>query len=211
MLKPTRERVLNHLLANPRSTVVDLADVVGIDPISVRHHINSLLAEKLIIKELVRHGVGRPRQVYSLSETGQELFPTRYYQFTVSLLEKLKDKLPQETVGSLLSEMADDMASHPSRLANAKPMKERLEILKQHLEGEGFQIEIEDDEEHFLIKELSCPYYQISLNHPEICHLDNTVISKVLQTPIEKISCVLSGDNYCTYIVSKNQRGNNDS
>ena len=64
-MKSTRDRILISLVKNPQSTISDLAKVVSINPISVRHHINSLLAENLIKAEEERHGVGRPRLVYS--------------------------------------------------------------------------------------------------------------------------------------------------
>ena len=65
-MKSTRDRIVQTLLNHPKSTINDLAEAVGINGISVRHHLNSLLAEALVIVEEVRHGVGRPRQVYLL-------------------------------------------------------------------------------------------------------------------------------------------------
>jgi DeoR family transcriptional regulator, suf operon transcriptional repressor len=62
----TRDLVLRTLLTQPRRTVNELADKVGISPISIRHHIANLEAEGLISSEEERHGVGRPRQVFSL-------------------------------------------------------------------------------------------------------------------------------------------------
>ena len=79
----TREKVLRTLLTHPRSTINELAEAVGISPISVRHHITSLQAENLVASEDEIHGVGRPRQVFSLTEAGVEQFPTRYIRLTM--------------------------------------------------------------------------------------------------------------------------------
>ncbi|NOQ40585.1 MAG: winged helix-turn-helix transcriptional regulator, partial [Anaerolineales bacterium] len=75
MSNNTRNRVLRTLLLNQRRTVNDLAEAVDINPISVRHHITKLEAEGLIQSEEERHGVGRPRLVYSLTNKGMEQFP----------------------------------------------------------------------------------------------------------------------------------------
>jgi len=48
-MKSTREKILLFLLKNPKSTISDLADAVTINTISVRHHMNNLLAEDLIL------------------------------------------------------------------------------------------------------------------------------------------------------------------
>lgn len=73
-MKSTREKVLQSLLAHPRSTITELGEKVGINSISVRHHISSLLIEGLIVAEEERHGVGRPRQVYYLTNLVQKDF-----------------------------------------------------------------------------------------------------------------------------------------
>ena len=48
-MSSTRDRVLQALLTHPRITIDELADEVGINPISIRHHIASLQAEGLVI------------------------------------------------------------------------------------------------------------------------------------------------------------------
>ena len=97
-MKSTRERILTTLVSEPRSTINDLADAVGINAISVRHHLTSLEAEGLVTAEEERHGVGRPRLVYFLTEKGLERFPTRYLRLTNRILDQIKETLPQATV-----------------------------------------------------------------------------------------------------------------
>ena len=63
-MSSTREKILETILKNQRVTINDLAEDVGINPISVRHHIVKLEAEGLVSSEDVRHGVGRPRRYY---------------------------------------------------------------------------------------------------------------------------------------------------
>ena len=77
-MQSTRERILQYLQKKPRSTINTLAEAVGINPISVRHHLTNLQIEGLVMAEEERHGVGRPRLVYLLTEHGMEHFPTRY-------------------------------------------------------------------------------------------------------------------------------------
>ena len=87
--KTTRQRVMQTLLSRQRCTINELAEVVSINPISVRHHITRLEADGLVSSEEEKHGVGRPRRLYFLTEEGQERFPSRYLRFTIRLLEQL--------------------------------------------------------------------------------------------------------------------------
>ncbi|HJW91255.1 MAG TPA: winged helix-turn-helix transcriptional regulator [Anaerolineales bacterium] len=202
--KNTRERVLQTLLRKHRCTINELAEAVGINPISVRHHIAKLQADGLVTSEEERHGVGRPRQNYFLTEAGLEHFPTRYMRLTVRLLKQLKEHLPSGIVGQLFTEMAADMVQDYANHARLHGMdtEQRLELVKSLLREEGFDIEWVRQGDEYHIREISCPYLHVGQNHPEICWVDQTLISTVLNLPAEKVKCVLDGDNYCTYVVT---------
>ena len=202
-IKSTRERVLQTLLKNHRCTVNELADAVDINPISVRHHITKLQAEGLVASEEERHGVGRPRQIYFLTEAGLEHFPTRYMRLTIRLLEQMKEHMPAAMVGQLFSQMAASMVQDYANEARVSGLttEQRLELVRRLLKDEGFDIEWEKKGDAYHIREVSCPYFHVGQNHPEICWVDQTLISTVLDLPAEKVKCVLDGDTYCTYVV----------
>lgn len=205
-MSTTRDLVLKTLLTRQRCTINALADVVGINPISVRHHVTKLEASGLVISEEERHGVGRPRRLYFLTEKGMEQFPTRYLRLTVRLLAQLKETLPQPMVNKLFIQVADDLIEDYSaelELDNL-PLEERLDIVKDLLRSEGFTMEWERKADGYHIRESNCPYYHVGQTHPEICAIDQTLISNVLSVPVEKIKCILDGDSCCTYIVSAN-------
>jgi predicted ArsR family transcriptional regulator len=202
MTSSTRERVLKTLLTRPRITINDLADQVGINPISVRHHISSLQAESLVDSEEERHGVGRPRRVYFLTSRGEK-FPTRYIRLTLRLLEQLKETLPSTMVTKIFSQMAKDVFADYAPNANLEKltMEERLGVMKEILRSEGFNIEWEQTDGFYLIHESSCPYYHIGQDHPEVCSVDQVLISSVLSVPASKTKCILNGDSHCTYAI----------
>lgn len=203
--KNTREKVLHTLLARQRCTINELAEEVDINPISVRHHITKLQADGLVTSEEERHGVGRPRRVYYLTERGLEQFPSRYLKLTLRLLEQLKDSMPEPMVNSLFSQMAKDMASDYEAELDGMPLEQRLDLVTSLLNQEGFTVEWERDGSQYLIREISCPYYHIGQNHPEVCAVDQTLISTVLDVPAEKVKCLLDGDAHCTYVVSTSE------
>ena len=202
-MKSTRDRIVQTLLNHPKSTVIDLAQAVSINGISVRHHLNALLADGAVMVEEVRHGVGRPRQVYSLSERGQERFPTRYLQLTSRLLDQIKESLPGPVVNNLFLQMANEMAADSVDKVKSMTLEQKLEEIKELLAQEGFSVEWEQHGDEYHINEIACPYYHIGQLHPEVCTVDQTLISTVLAIPVEKINCVLHGDAHCTYVISK--------
>ena len=200
-MKSTRDRILQTMLRHPRSTINELAEAVGINPISVRHHLTKLQVEGLVAAEEERHGVGRPRLVYFLTEDGLEKFPTRYLRLTTRILTQMKDKFPQPMVSEMFREVATAMADEHSAELKGLNVEERLDVMKTLLAEEGFVVEWEKKGSEYLIHEITCPYLQVGQSHPEVCTVDQTLISKMLAVPANKIQCILSGAAHCTYVV----------
>lgn len=200
-MKSTKDKILQTLLRRPKITINELAEAVGINPISVRHHLTNLQMEGLVASDEERHGVGRPRLVYSLTEDGMERFPTKYLRLTTRLLAQMKETMPGPLVSKLFNQIAEDLASEYASQIQGMDMEERLDFVKELLAQEGFTVEWEKKGSDYQIHEISCPYYQIGIAHPEVCTVDQTLISKMLAVPANKVQCILSGGAQCTYVI----------
>jgi DeoR family suf operon transcriptional repressor len=201
MASETREVILRTLRAKGRCTVKELAEAAGISPVSVRHHLTALQADDLIHSEELRHGVGRPLHMYSLTDEAHELFPTRYFRLTNRLLGEIKESLPHEALQLLLASVADSMAESYASQLQGLPLEQRLRRLVELLDEEGFSADFERRGGELMIRELSCPYFQIGMQHPEVCTIDQAFIAKALSLPVERVRCVLDGDAHCAFTV----------
>ena len=204
-MKSTRDKILQKLLKYPRSSINELAQSVDINAISVRHHLTNLQAEGLVIAEEERHGVGRPRLVYSLTEIGVEQFPSSYLRFTNILIDKLKETLSREELNSLFTMISDDIISNYETDFVNLELEDKLDLMKKVLSELGYSIEWSKDNDQYLIHEMGCPYYHLGQNHPEICQMDITLFSKLLSLPIKQVNCLLNGDSHCTFIISRKE------
>jgi DeoR family transcriptional regulator, suf operon transcriptional repressor len=206
MSNNTRNRVLRSLLLNQKRTVNELAEAVDINPISVRHHVTKLEAEGLIQSEEERHGVGRPRLVFSLTPKGMEQFPQRYLQLTLRLLEQLKSNSSEKVLGDIFKEVAEGIAVDLTRDINLEDLdlKERLELLQDVLISEGFMVSLQEEEGNIYIVEASCPYHHIGEDYPEICVVDQELIAHFISSTPKRIECILDGDKQCKYLVKEN-------
>lgn len=200
-MKSTRDKILSTLLAHPRISTNEIAKVVGINSISVRHHLTNLQMLNLIDSAEEMHGVGRPRLVYFLTEEGMEKFPTRYLRLTTRILSQMKSKLPKKMVSDMFRDVAELMAEEHASDLVGMGVEDRLNYIQDLLADEGFVIEWEKKDSEYHIHEVSCPYLQIGQSHPEVCSLDQTLFSSMLALPANKIQCILSGANHCTYVI----------
>ena len=199
MTSPTREVILRTLKSQDKCTVNDLAKAADVSPVSVRHHISALLANDLVVAEEVKHGVGRPYHVFSLTDKAFELYPGRYFSLTNRLLDEIKDHVSENLVADLFSGVASAMAAEYASQLEGLSLGERLPILMEMLANEGFDSEYEWRDDQVVIRELGCPYLQIGRVHPEVCAVDTNFIATALDLPIERVNCLLDGDTHCTF------------
>jgi DeoR family suf operon transcriptional repressor len=181
--------------------VNDLAEASGVSPVSVRHHLANLQAENLVEAEEVKHGVGRPRLVFALSDTALEMFPSRYFRLTNRILEEIKDTMQPGAVRQLFASVASTMAADYAGQLEGLPLEERLERLIELLSNEGYEAELEGHGDSVTIRELSCPYYRMGREHPEVCVIDQTFIATSLSLPVERVTCLLDGDSHCSFSI----------
>lgn len=188
-----------------QATVNDLANAASISPITVRHHLNALLAERLIIAKSVRQPVGRPYYSYTLSEAGHEQFPQKYLSLTTRLLVEFKDRFPPVVVNDLFESLVQKIVDeHRNKFASLS-FEERLDYTVELLAEEGFLARWEQVGDAYQIIEFSCPFLGIGQQHAEICSLDTTLIEAVMGTTIEQHSCMLNGDNCCQFTIDQHQ------
>lgn len=205
-MKSTREKILRTLLAHPNSTINDLAESVGINGISVRHHLTALEAEDLIKSAEERHGVGRPRLIYSLTEKGVETFPTSYLRLTQRILESLEDTLSPDALHAFFEKIGAEIAKPYQNNLDSKSIDERLKLIETALSHEGFIVEVTRNADAYTLTNLSCPYYRIGLNYPMICTIDRTVINKLIGTDIEIKTCIADGSDRCSYKIPQQRQ-----
>ncbi len=201
-MKSTREVILHTMLEKAKATIGELAEAVGINPISVRHHIAKLEADGMVNSAEERHGVGRPRRVYFLTDKGMESFPSRYVQLTNRVIEQLKLSLPKEKVARLFKDIADRVVTQQTDQEHLTDLsiEERLDLLKDIMAREGVILDWEKGNGQYEIKGGNCPYMQIEQTHPEVCLLDQAIIANTLDLKVEDIKATHEGER-CVYLV----------
>lgn len=198
----TRDVVLQSIKSMNQATVDDLAEAANVSPVTVRHHLNGLLADGLIESSSVRRKVGRPYYVYTLSEAGQELFPKKYFALSSRLLSELKDRFSAEIVSELFESLVERIIDENRAEFEHLSFESRLDYLMRLLADEGFLARWEKDGDRYKISEYSCPFISIGHSHAEICSLDTALIEGVLETKIAQHSCMLQGDDCCEFALA---------
>ena len=199
----TRDEIINTLRRRGSASVNELADTTGVTPVSIRHHLSSLQAEGLVTAAESHSGVGRPKLLYSLTQAAIERFPTKYLRLTDRLLDEMKATLPSPVIESIFAAMAQGIAADHASKLEGKALDEKMTLLVELLGEEGFMAEWNKVGESYQLTEYNCPYFMIGQRHPEVCTIDQTLISRMLSRPVAKSTCLLNGDPHCVFVIGE--------
>ena len=198
-MKNTREKVLGALATLQTASVQELAEYVAVNPITIRHHLKNLEVEKLITRSERRQGVGRPCMIYRLTAQGSKRFPVNFKRLTEDLLSSIKSLYGPNAPMDILNLVGKKTADFYQPHLPYGNIQEKLTEFSRLMSREGYQIEWELKENVITIHNSSCPYHHLNKTHPEICYLDQSLFSEILQKEITFQRCMSEKNNKCTF------------
>jgi predicted ArsR family transcriptional regulator len=133
-----------------------------------------------------------------------ERFPARYVRFSGRLLDELKSTLASEDVEALFTRMAEGIVADNAHRLEGKSLEEKMALVVDLLGEEGFMAAWTVAGAQYRLTEYNCPYLRIGQKHPEVCRIDHTLISQALAVPVQRNTCLLDGDEHCTFTISPN-------
>lgn len=206
-----RKHILEILKEREGATVAELADVLEMAAVSVRHHLDILQGDNLIkVARVERNGsVGRPQQVYVLTDEALDYFPNNFAALAGNLVRQIKRTLPPEQVDCVFRSLAHDLAGEFERDAQessgqAAPMEAQLERIAQFLSSQGYLASWEETGDgDYLLHKHNCPYAGVSAEHRELCAMDQVLVETLVERPCERVQHMVTDGHCCTYRVGQ--------
>ncbi|MFO1445308.1 HTH domain-containing protein [Bacillus sp. Bva_UNVM-123] len=201
--KSTKAQIISLLKTSEGLSITEIAAELNITDMAVRRHIHSLELDNLITSVTNRQTKGRPSKLYQLSKEGEELFPKKYKQLSIEILQELKAVGQESLINDLFLKRKKRLVEKYEFETAGKSFNEKLEVLKSIQEAEGFmpEITVENGVVHF--REYNCPYVETAKEFGQICASEKEFLKELLQTDTVKIqSCMASGSSCCHYVIS---------
>ncbi|HSR31440.1 MAG TPA: DeoR family transcriptional regulator, partial [Anaerolineae bacterium] len=189
-MQSTRQEILEIIKQERQATVEDLAERLELTPMTIRHHLNVLQAQNLVVASKVRRSkkVGRPRLVYTLTDAADELFPQSYGELARYLVSEVKETVGEDEAEAILRRVADRVArSAPAPIAG-QTFEDRLTQVVDFMEEQGFISRWEETDQGYVITNLSCPYRLVTREHDEVCIMDTELLTQLLNVTPQRLS-----------------------
>jgi DeoR family suf operon transcriptional repressor len=189
-------------------TAKELASMFGVTPNGLRRHLKALEASGVVDYKREIRGVGGPVFAYSLSETGEALFPRMYVPALTGALEILRDQQGTEAVTGLFLKQWSALAASSGRSLADLPIAERSRHLAQLLTSQGYMAEAENNSPtESTIVEHNCAMHAVARQFPEICTAEARFFEEVLDASVKRKLHILDGCNCCEYTVTFRKEG----
>ena len=200
-----RRAILLRLRHDGPSSPEALASALGLSRTGVLQQLHALETAGLVSRQAVRHGVGRPRHVYDVTDAAQDLFPTNYDGLASGLLAAIR---------SLGGEPLVDEVFEERRRLTRDRLRQRLDDslpANAPLIDKARELAVIQDEQGYLAEavlsadgvirlvERNCAIHRVSSEHAAACQAELDLFRELLGTTVERETHIAAGDRCCTY------------
>ena len=202
-VQDTRWQILLCLKKSIGMTVSQLADTLGLSSMGVRQHLAILGRDNMVRYDWERRDRGRPRYVYKITETADELFTKHYLLTSIEILDAIHDLYNSEGIEQVLRKRMERRMEEYSSKLTGETLDEKVIKLTNIRDAQGYLSEFEETEDYFMLKEYSCPNVKIATRYPQVCEYEEELLSNLLKAEIVRECTVKDGFHFGVYRILK--------
>jgi predicted ArsR family transcriptional regulator len=201
----THESLVRTLRREGPLPLAGIAARLGLSRSAVLYHLRLLGRSGLVERRSVRHGVGRPHDLYDITLRAQALPPDDYRGLVSSLLAAAREIGGPALETRIFEERRRaQVALLRRRLEDCglvvAPIFERTQALATWLDELGFECSV-DRRGAVRLVEHHCPVMEVvSVTHA-VCNAELQCIADVLDADAVRETCIGAGARTCTYRV----------
>jgi predicted ArsR family transcriptional regulator len=201
---PTRERIIFLLKKKGPLSIDDLSRQMGITPMGIRQHLISLERKGFVDYIARRYGVGRPAFLYRLTERADDLFPKTYHNFIISTLKDIERNEGRNRVDEIFRWRKEKiLRDRREALSDKKSLQDRVYALKDILESDGYLVDLDMDDNNFILREFNCPIAKVATEFKEACKYELQTYRELLRKDVMRQECMAEGSPSCTYVIPR--------
>ncbi len=189
-------------------TARELSARFDLTPNAMRRHLETLEAAGIVRHVREVRGVGGPVHAFSLTGSGEALFPRQYATVLLETLESIADEHGRGGVGDFFRRKWTALAAEAAPALHQLPLHERVQLLAELWTSLGYMAEADVDLESGLpvLRKHNCAIRAVADQYPEVCATEAEFIADVIGVPAERRQHILAGCNTCVYVLGGAQQ-----
>jgi predicted ArsR family transcriptional regulator len=206
-LPEARRDLLRHIKRHGSMHAGQLAKELDITREAARQQLKLLEQEGWITRvvEQTPLHAGRPPIRYMLTSAGDHLFPKRYDDLSLTLVDAVAEQLGADALRKLLTALTDQQVKQWESKLVGKSLIERIRALKGiYFQGDP-HISVEKDRRGYLLVEHNCPYLNLAMQRPRLCSVTVSTLTRLLGVRVIREKRFQDGDQRCAFRVLADQ------
>lgn len=189
-------------------TVDALSKELSISRNAVIQHIASLEGKGLIVNSSLSSTGGRPSRLYTLTDRGQELFPRHYALFSNLLIHWIRQKLGDKKLKTGLIDLGKQVAKeYQGRVDTHSSLTNKVSEVANIMQELGY--DAYPGKKAGSTSEIiasNCIFHKLAEEYQDVCQLDLSLMSTLLDADVEHKECMVRGGQCCRFKISKSNK-----
>ena len=194
--------VLDLIRRHGPMTVADLAERLAVTATAVRNRLTRLVGAGMVERRAEHHGRGRPRHTYQASVEAHKQLGQNYADLAVVLWDEMMTTVEDRKLRRLLfGRITNRLAELYRAQMTGDEWEGRLVQLGAILHDRGIETEVTrgDGSSMPVLKQHSCPYYELAEVDRAVCAMERKMFEKVLGRGLRISQCRLDGHRSCDF------------
>jgi len=183
-------------------TIVEMSGRLGVTATAVRNRLTRLVGSGMVERRAEPGGRGRPKHTYQASVAAQKRLGQNYADLAVILWDEMMRTVEDRKLRRVLfGRITERLAELYRAQVTGVEWERRLVQLGTILHDRGIETEVTpgDGESMPVLKQHSCPYFELAEVDRAVCAMERKMFEKVLGRSLRLSQCRLDGHRSCDF------------
>jgi predicted ArsR family transcriptional regulator len=202
MSESTDRSLLDLIRRDGPLTVDAMARRLGVTPTAVRNRLTRLVGSGMVERRSEPGGRGRPKHLYQASVATHKRLGQNYADLAVVLWNEMMRTVEDRKLRRVLfGRITERLAELYRSQVTGVEWERRLVQLGTILHDRGIETEViaSDGGALPVLKQHSCPYYELAEADRAVCAMERKMFEKVLGRSLRLSQCRLDGHRSCDF------------
>jgi len=183
-------------------TIAEMTERLGVTPTAIRNRLTRLVGSGMVERRTQPGGRGRPKHAYQASVAAQKMLGQNYADLAVVLWGEMMRTVEDRKLRRVLfGRITERLAEVYRAQVTGVEWERRLVELGTILHDRGIEAEVTGGDGGSLpiLKQHSCPYYELAEVDRAVCAMERKMFEKVLGRGLRLSQCRLDGHRSCDF------------
>jgi len=203
MSESTDRSLLDLIRRHGPLTVDEMSSRLGVTATAVRNRLTRLVSAGMVVRRSEPAGRGRPKHVYQASALAHKRLGQNYADLAVILWDEMMRTVEDRKLRRVLfARITERLAELYRAQVTGVDWERRLVEQGTVLHDQGIETEVTWGGDGGLLpvlKQHSCPYYELAEADRGVCAMERKMFEKVLGRSLRLSQCRLDGHRSCDF------------